>query len=224
VNGVSGFDPMHYSPLQAGLNEHDPALLEALATFGSIDVFINDSVDHDGAWTRYVSGIDGTERIASEGTHTVYRLPAVPPGEAVVGAVLPIVRIDAFRHDPGVIIDGRIETEWGDNPQRPAQWIMVDLGTLQQVGGITHALGEYARDFPRHLIIELSVDGAAWRVAWEGSTAALAFRAAVIAPRETIMRMAFPAQPARFVRLRQGAEHVNMWRVAELQVHAPAGP
>ena len=37
--------------------------------------------------------------------------------------LLPIVAVQAFRHDAGVIWDGRIETEWGDDPQRPAQWI-----------------------------------------------------------------------------------------------------
>ena len=115
--------------------------------------------------------------------------------------------------------DGRIETEWGDDPQRPAQWISADLGQVREVAGVTHALGEYARDFPRLLAIELSVDGTAWTEVWRGPTAALAFVAAARAPREAAMRIAFPPHPARYVRLRQLAEHKNMWRLAELTVH-----
>ena len=32
-----------------------------------------------------------------------------------------------------VMADGRIETEWGDNPQRPGQWITIDLGAVREV-------------------------------------------------------------------------------------------
>jgi hypothetical protein len=36
------------------------------------------------------------------------------------------------------------------------------------------------------------------------------------------MHIAFAPGRERFVRLRQLAKHENMWRVAELAVHAPA--
>jgi hypothetical protein len=41
VNGVSGYDPPHYDPLQAGLNARDPAVLLALATLGPFDVVVD---------------------------------------------------------------------------------------------------------------------------------------------------------------------------------------
>jgi F5/8 type C domain len=219
VNGVSGYDPPHYAPLQAGLNAHDPAMLAALASLGPIDVVVDGAFDRDGAWARYVAAAPGGAVVASDGVRTTYRIPAHPPLEPPVGDAFPIVAVDAFRHDPRVIFDGRIETEWGDDPQRPAQWIRADLGEVREVAGITHALGEYARDFPRLLAIDLSVDGASWEEVWKGPTAALAFLAAARAPREAAIRITFPPRSARFVRLRQLAEHKNMWRLAELKVH-----
>ncbi len=219
VNGVSGYDPPHYAPLQAGLNARDPAMLSALAALGPIDIVVDGTFDRGGAWARYVSASPGAAVVASDGVRTTYRIPAHAPLEPPVGDALPIVAVDAFRHDARVIFDGRIETEWGDDPQRPAQWIRADLGEVREVAGITHALGEYARDFPRLLAIDLSVDGASWEEVWRGPTAALAFLAAVRAPREAAMRITFPPRAARYVRLRQLAEHRNMWRVAELRVH-----
>ena len=64
----------------------------------------------------------------------------------------------------------------------------------------------------------------AWRqdvpVAWEGPTVATAMLAAIARPRECPLRLAFSPRPARYVRLRSLAEHKNLWRVAEIQVHA----
>ena len=53
-----------------------------------------------------------------------------------------------------------METEWNDGrEQQPGQWLIADLGQVREVAGVTHALGEYARDFPRLLAIDLSLDG-----------------------------------------------------------------
>jgi len=223
VNGVSGYDPPHYAPLQAGLNARDPAMLAALASLGALDVVVDGAADGDGAWARYASAAAGAAVVARDGVRTTYRIPAQGPLESPVGEAYPIRAVDAFRHDARVVSDGRIETEWGDDPQRPAQWIRADLGEVRQVGGITYALGEYARDFARMLAIDLSVDGSGWNEVWSGPTAALSFLAAARAPREAAMHITFPPRPARFVRLRQLAQHKNMWRVAELRVHGTVG-
>jgi hypothetical protein len=118
--------------------------------------------------------------------------------------------------------DGRIETEWHDNPrQLPGHWLTVDLGAVRDVGGVTMWLGEFARDFPRRLAVDVSDDGASWTTAWEGPTAATAMLAAIEHPRECPVRLPFPAHSARLVRLRSLADHKNLWRVAEIQVHSP---
>jgi hypothetical protein len=222
VNGVSGYDPPHYAPLQAGLNARDPAILAALASLGSFDVVVNGAADPDGSWSSYVSSAAGVMRVGSDGTRTAYRIPAAVRPEPVLGDRLSIAGVQASRHDPGLVTDGRLETEWGDGPQRPGQWFVLDLGDVREVGGVMHALGEYARDFPRLLAIDLSLDGSNWQQAWEGRTAALAFLAAAREPRGASMYIEFASRRARFVRLRQLAKHENLWRVAELAVHAPA--
>jgi len=222
VNGVSGYDPPHYAPLQAGLNAHDPAMLVALASLGSFDVVVNGAADPDGSWSSYVSGAAGVMRVGSDGTRTAYRIPAVILPEPVLGDRLSVARVQASRYDPEPVLDGRLETGWGDSPQRPGQWFVLDLGDVHEVGGVMHALGEYARDFPRLLAIDLSLDGSNWQQVWEGQTAALAFLAAVREPRGASMHIEFAPRRARFVRLRQLAKHENGWTVAELAVYAPA--
>ena len=146
-NGVSGYDPPHYEPLKAGLSLHDPELLLAIASLGSFDVVVNGDADADGAWRRYVASVPGAQVTATDGTRTVYQLPATVRAEVQLGPVLPIVSAWANSQDGSLAVDGRMETEWNDGrSQQPGQWLIADLGQVREVGGVTHALGEYARD------------------------------------------------------------------------------
>jgi hypothetical protein len=137
--------------------------------------------------------------------------------------VLPIVNAWANSQDGRLAVDGRMETEWNDGrSQQPGQWLIADLGQVREVAGVTHALGEYARDFPRRLVIDVSRDGSAWELAWQGRTVVDAFLAATQAPIAAPMRFAFEPRQARFVRLRQLDTEIHLWRIAELQVHGKA--
>jgi hypothetical protein len=222
VNGVSGYDPPFYAPLQDGLNSLDPGILTALATLGPIDIVVNGAADPDGAWSRYASSVAG-EPVVTDGARRVYRLPQVAaPPLVALGPAVPIVKISSSSTD-GMerVIDGRLDTEWHDNPrQLPGQWLSVDLGSVRPVAGITMTLGEWARDFPRHLAIEVSTDEASWTTAWQGKPVAMAMMSAVERPLECPLRIAFAKQEARFVRFRSLAEHKNLWRIAEIQVHS----
>ena len=203
-----------------GLNAHDPELLLAIASLGSFDVVVNGEADSDGALRRYVSSIPGVTVIATDGTRTVYQIPATVRPDVQLGPVLPIVSAWANSQDASLAVDGRIETEWNDGrSQQPGQWLVVDLGQTREVAGITHALGEYARDFPRRLAIDLSLDGSVWLPAWQGRTLVDAFLAATRAPIEAPVRVAFEPRQARFVRLRQLDTEIHLWRIAELRVH-----
>jgi F5/8 type C domain len=221
VNGVSGYDPSYYAALQFGLNDRDPAMLRAIASLGSYDIVVNGAADPDGRWARYVESISEAQPVGSDGVRRAFRLPAMPSPDVAVGAVLPIASARAYVRDGAPFIDSRLETEWGDGPQHPGQWVLVDLGGVHEVGGVTHALGQYAWDYPRQLAIEVSIDGERWERVWEGPTAALAFLGAVRGPRESAMHFTFAPRQARYVRLRQLATHNNLWRVSELKVHAP---
>jgi hypothetical protein len=232
-NGVSGYDPPHYEALRAGLGARDPAMLVALASLGAFDVVINQAGDPDGALAQYVAAAPGATRISEGEGRTLYRIPRGSPLEPALGEPVPIADVQAFRHaeifagndkTARETFDGNLETGWGDYPQQPGQWLIVDLGQVRNVGGLTHALGDYFLDFPRRLAIELSTNGLVWERVWEGPTASRAFLALVRGPREGGMRFAFDARPARFLRLLQLDSSERMWRVSEIQVHAPAAP
>lgn len=220
-NGASGYEPQHYAPLRAGLDARDPAMLAAIATFGEFDIVVNADDDPAGDLERYAAAAPGATLVARAGPRSTYRVPAIDSPDEM-DPLLPIARVEVFEGDPAPITDGRLDTEWRCIPQTPGQWVMADLGTVRQVSGVSQALGEAARDFPRGLVIELSTDGAAWQEVWAGSGAAPAFRAAALAPLEAMMRFRFAPQPARFVHLRLTASHQNFWRVVELEVHGKA--
>ena len=224
VNGVSGYDPPHYLPLRVGLEGRDPATLLALASLGPLDVIVNGQEDPDGALERYVSGVAGVERIGSDGIRTAFRIPRVIAPDIPLGEALPIVAMTANANEGSLhfATDGDFRTGWQDGPQKPGQWVTIDLGSVRMVGGLVHAMGRIMQHFPRRLAIELSPDGSSWNRVWEGDAAAPAFLAAVRAPREVAMRFELPPQPARFVRLLQLARGEHYWTIIELGVFGPA--
>jgi hypothetical protein len=224
INGVSGYNPPYYVALTSGLASRDPAMLEALASLGSYEVIVNGAADHDAAIDRYVAKARGATLAAQSDSRRVYRIPQ-GSWQAELGPVIPIVKAEAVRQAAQVrfVFDGRIETGWGDFPQQGDQWLSVELSGPRQVGGVSHAIGDYVLDFPRRLAIELSSNGAQWDRVWEGPTAAPTVLAYIRAPREARLRFAFQPRTARFVRLLQLESYPSMWRVSEVQIHAPPG-
>ncbi len=221
ANGVSGYDPPHYAPLMDALEARDPAILVAMGSLGPFDVVVNGAQDPRGAIAAYVLGVPGVQVIATDGIRTAYQVPAMASPEMTVGPALPIAGVWANAKDATVMVDGDLDTEWNDGPQKPGQWVVIDVGEPRDVGGVTESLGEFARDFSRRQAVDVSMDGEHWEEVWQGTTAAQAFLAAVRGPREAAVRIAFPPRQARFVRLRQIATHRNLWRVAELRINGP---
>jgi hypothetical protein len=224
VNGVSGYDPAFYAPLQAGLEARDPEVVVALASLGALDVVVDGAEDRDGRWAAYAAAIPGATATLSDGVRTVYRVVPTQSFDVAVGESLPIAAVSVSHETEraAAAIDRRMETQWENGPQQPGQWIAVDLGSVRDVAGVTHALGEFARDFPRALAIDASIDGTTWNEVLNERTAALAMLGAIREPTAAVMRFSFAPRQARYVRLRQQASSRNLWRVSELQVHAPA--
>src|SRR5207342_2836249 len=102
-----------------------------------------------------------------------------------------------------------------DYPQKPDAWVLVDLGSVNEVGGVTMAIGDHFLDFPRHLVIELSVDGSEWSRGWDAPAAGPLLLAYVRAPRVGDMRFTFPSRPARYVRLKETEAAQASWRISE---------
>jgi hypothetical protein len=226
LNGVSGYDPPHYAALRDGLAARDPALLTAIASLGAFDIVVDGAADPDGALMRYAASAPGAAKAHDDGIRTVFRIPAAaaPPP---LGESWPIARVQAVRNDQDAHLmhDGRFDTGWGDNPQRPDEWVLVDLGQTRRVAGVTHTTGgaNLALHYPRRLAIEISQDGAAWERVWEGSAFAHTFLAFVREPRRAELQFVFESRAARFVRLRQLEAFERMWWISELRVHAPPG-
>ena len=153
---------------------------------------------------------------------TVYRVPKAGPPEPL-GPRLPVVAMQAVRHpqDVHLMHDGDSESGWTDVSATPGAWVTADLGSAQQVGGVTVAVGRAFFDFPRRLAVDLSRDGVAWVPAWEGQAYAHTFLGFMRAPRNGALAFAFPSHTARFVRLRRLDAASPAWHVAEVHVHSP---
>jgi hypothetical protein len=221
VNGVSGYDPPYYVALKAGLTARDPALLEAIATLGPLDIVIDGERDADGTYARYAAAVPGTEKVASDGRRSVYRVPRAATA-ADLGPALSITSVRAVRHEADwrLMYDGDDDTGWGDYPQQPVEWVTIDIGDVQEVAGVATSIGNYLLDFPRRLAIELSTDGQSWSRVFDGPSFAQTFLGFVRAPRSARLEFHFSPASARLVRLRQLDSFSSMWRISELSVHA----
>ena len=219
-NGVSGYDPPHYAPLEAGLRLRDPGMLAAMASLGPFEVSIEHANDPDGQWQQYVAAA-GAVRIADDGARVIFRSPAVSMTETAVGPALQILKMEASRGDAAVLLDGNPTTHWVDGPQREGQWVLADLGQSQRVGGVSLAIGNQSMHIPRELVIEVSIDGASYVLRWSGKPAAAAVLAVLKDPRESWLRIAFDPTEARFVRIRQTGADRTLWVVPGLEINAP---
>lgn len=222
MNGVSGYDPPYYYALKEGLAKHDPGLLSAITALGPIDVVVDRSADPDESYAQYAASAPGAALVADDGVRRTWALPA-SAAASPMGAALPIVAVRASDNpqDAWWAADHAPETGWGVFPQRPEQWVVADLGEAREVGGVTHAIGDFQMDFPRLLRIDVSLDGEHWEQAWAGPTYGETLTAYVRNPKYADLQIAFPTRQARYLRLRQTDSFERIWRLSELTVHAP---
>jgi hypothetical protein len=228
LNGVSGYNPPHYSAPLTGLERHEPAVLAALAMLGPFDVVVP---RHDGN-ERYITGSGLPSAAIREGAdRAAYAFSRAEPMLASglthgpAGPVLPIAGVKTMRHQDEArwLTDGNLSTVWADAPQQFDQWIELDLGAATEVAAVSQALGDFPLDFPRRLAVELSEDGVLWPRVFAGGTSAHAFLGLADRPREGWVSIVFPAQRARYVRLRQLDSTPARWTVAEVKVYGAAG-
>jgi hypothetical protein len=226
VNGYSGYFAPHYGALQHLLERHDPMVLAHLTSLGPLEVVIDRDQDESGQWRDYVGGQPKAEVVYHDAAYTAYRLPRSTVSFALPklsGHLLPISSIRASLYQDLVsnMTDGDRITRWHTGgPQGPTNEMTLDLGTLRLIHGIEMQLSGYVADFPRLLTIDLSDDGVAWREAWSGPTALVAYLAALEDPLLVPLRIAVDPSSARFVRLRQtGSDPIYYWTIAELHLY-----
>ncbi len=223
VNGYSGHIPPWYLPLREALNEFDPRVLDALAGAGVTQVALVTRSDPEQAWRKFVLTRSTVARESATG-FALFDL-AAPRTAVDPGGLVPIAAVHASLHPEiaHALTDNRPDTWWSTlGPQAGGEDLIVDLGTIQNVGAVEVQLGRSSFDFPRVLQADLSADGTVWTRAWGGPTAGLAVGALMRDPVRGPIRLVFDAAPARFLRLRQTGQHRTAhWTVAELRVFGP---
>jgi hypothetical protein len=225
VNGYSGYEAPHYRPLKTGLGERDDSTLTMLTRHAPIVVAIAKEDDPGGGLGAFAGGHVNAVRIGETAERTVYLLPqpaAEGSADQMAGAPLPVQRIEfnlgAF--DFKAVTDGDPETVWATPmPQRGGEQLDIDLGAVRRLSGVSLSTGPALEGYARALAVTTSIDGENWQNAWSGGMAGAAVEGALRDPQMAEARIAFPARPARYVRLRQLGAHPDFgWFIAELKV------
>src|SRR5262245_23965114 len=180
VNGYSGHGPTPYEVLRIAFQEGDASVIQALATKAPVCAVID----------RRLKAVDlapavqeaGGHSLGADGPFDFYLFPH--KALAAAGAPLaPAVRIqvsDSAKRLDKRLFDGRLDTIWMTRgPQRGGERFAIPLVAATPVSGLVMTLGDKPFDYPRELVIETSIDGKTWETAWQGPTAALAYKAAV---------------------------------------------
>lgn len=221
ANGYSGYFPGPYNLLKQGLRERDPSMLKGLASFAPLCIVIDRRMA-PARNSRLMSEAAGARFIGADGVFAFFLLdrepePALPSTKAA--DIVSAVATD-WAQPATEAIDGRVSTFWESlTRQRGREGMTLTLRNPAPVGGVALSLGSRLAGYPRHLIVETSVDNEAWTPAWEGPTAGLAYAAAARDFHRTRFGVAFAPRTARFVRLRQtGRAEDRYWTIAEVEV------
>jgi hypothetical protein len=226
INGYSGFAPAYYEAIRVEAVEEDSLLFGLLRTAGDLHVIVPDDA---AMFRRTLEAQPHVEFVAHGRGRLQYRLPRQSGPASARAAGLKLkprgVTASCAPQLAGYALDANLTTRWGCGPQSVDQEITIDAGGIVQVGAIVCALGKFAGEFPRHLVVETSRDGAVWEGAWAGNMAGAVLAAAVDDPRVMPATAAFVPRQARFVRLRQPAQHRAVeWSITELEVWSDSEP
>jgi hypothetical protein len=220
INGYSGYQPPYYEALRTLSEDADETLLAPFVDRGDVHVLVGRNETRLRALVARQPGA----RVVSDDALVHYRLARrpMPPVRTTPGGRRVLIHGVGSSCSPeraALIADGTVGSGWTCGGKAPDQTVIVDLGQSATVGAIVHAMGASATFFPRHLVVESSLDGTSWTAAWEGSPAAGALQAAMASPRDARIVVEFPQREARYLRLRQlirGKDYI--WLIAELEV------
>jgi hypothetical protein len=222
VNGYSGHAPPPYEVLRAALQEGDVSVVPALATTAPVCAVIDRSSAADLVPTVEAAG---GRHVGADGPLEFFlfdqaplRASATPPDPG-----MRVLVSESARRLDKRLFDGRPDTVWTTRgPQRGKERFAIPLSAPARVSGVVMLLGEKIYDYPRTLVIETSIDGKTWEPAWEGPTAALAYKAAMENPKVSRLTFTFPPRLAETIRLRQvGRSRSFFWSIAELELLGP---
>jgi len=222
-NGFSGYPAPHLYAMRALLEGHDPRILQAMTSHGSLGVIVDRAGDADGEIRKFIERFPGAVLQQTRPAWISYRLPAAPAADLIPdrhGEPIPIKSLDAFPSPPHTprAVDGNMHTRWSGGVQRAAADFTIALGAPQRVAQLVVYLGEFWTDFPQRLFIETSRDGSTWQSAFDGPTALHAYYGALRHPKEIPLVFQLDRDDVRFIRLKQLGWGTHDWSIAEVQV------
>ena len=84
---------------------------------------------------------------------------------------------------------------------RASGWILLDLGQTTTVRSVEMQAAGHIGDLPPSVQVQVSNDGAEWRVVYDESPGGTALLASLADPRTAPMRLLLSGPPARFLRI-----------------------
>jgi hypothetical protein len=220
--------PSYYPAVLESIRSTKDELFDVFRGLGDLHVVV--SRDAPGL-EAFAARQPGAVIAARSERFTRYLVPRGPVGLRQIrthGERLPVHQADAscWGARAPLMLDGLESTRWDCGaPQNGEEEVLVDLGRPATIGAVVNGLGPDASNFPRHLIVETSLDKTVWAPAWEGDTVGLTFSAAFADPRSARIVIPLAPRQARFVRLRQTAKDpVYYWSIAELEIWSASGP
>ena len=221
VNGYSGYFPAYYQALLDAARDEEEGTVVPFLAYGDLHVVVEEGALRLRDMIERQPGVIET---AARSGAVQYVIPrrSVLPRTGDNGRPLRIERLTASCDARGAmkVADGDERTTWECGPQAPGHEIVVDLGEPLTVGAVVQNLAEYNTNYPRHLLLQTSVDGESWEDAWDGSVRSLLIAQAIARPGRSLrITVPFAGRRARYVRLRQMAsDQVFPWTIAELGV------
>jgi hypothetical protein len=229
VNGMSGFDPLHYVILRRTLEEGDATAIEALQEHAPLLIVVDKPADPRHAWMAFVERLAGGTRVGETERWAVFRFPRRPPLPPFLKTQR--LAIAAIRDERGEVstaslTDGdpttgphRTEAQFAGEAQT------IDLGGPASVAALEMSYGHNGETYPRLFTVATSRDGETWETMYDGPTGGRAFRGALANPRDVRIEIGLGPRIARFVRLRLERAVPNMpWWVTEVVVKGVSAP
>ncbi|MDH5639212.1 MAG: discoidin domain-containing protein, partial [Nitrospinota bacterium] len=146
----------------------------------------------------------------------------IPPNSAPELKTIPPLQIEVeASSNPSAIaaaIDSNAATFWSSNSPQENITIQFALPSRRMVAGVD-LLSTYPENSPLHLEIDISIDGNVWTQVASMSSQAAAMRfygsRFSFIPRTRLLSYRFSPSPAKYIRLRQTAQYIVDWHIAE---------
>ena len=236
VTGYSGYFPPLFWVLQGHtlLHNMEPGIVPALRALGVRYVLVHeelyeDKARADAAVNAILLDPGQLASVETVGATTLVTLLPASRGirrEPLAGAIPIPLSAEHLNASHGsdrlpFAVDGDPATRWMSlRPQSGDEQIRVGFSSPTAVVHVRLGLAvESFQDYPRHLVVDGSVDGHTFSPLYDGSVVPQFVLGAVDSRRYVMIDVALPPRPVRVLRLRQtGRDDRFYWSINELQL------